>query len=92
MSARLPKNHSLGIFLQQQRLKKGMSQGDVAKELGYSTNQFVSNWERGLCAPPLDSLAKLTMLCEINRDELMQVMMEDAKRQIEKKLTFQKEL
>lgn len=92
MSARLPKNYSLGIFLQQQRLKKGMSQGDVAKELGYSTNQFVSNWERGLCAPPLDSLAKLTTLCDINRDELMQVMMEDAKRQIEKKLSFESEL
>jgi transcriptional regulator with XRE-family HTH domain len=36
-----------------------MSQGDVAKKMGYSSPQFVSNWERGLSMPPPGSVRKL---------------------------------
>lgn len=50
---------SFGAYLQQARLAKGLSQTEVARKLGYSTPQFVSNWERGRCAPAEDSYPKL---------------------------------
>ena len=40
----------LGDYLQSKRMKVGLSQGDVATKLGYSSPQFISNFERGLCA------------------------------------------
>lgn len=41
------------------RLKARLSQTDAAKLLGYSSGQFVSNWERDLCRIPEKLLPKL---------------------------------
>jgi transcriptional regulator with XRE-family HTH domain len=62
----------LGEFLQAKRLKVGLSQGDVAQKLGYSSPQFVSNFERGLCAPPLEKLKVLVSLYSVNGEEVPQ--------------------
>lgn len=37
-------------LLKEKRLASGLSQLEIAKTLGYSSGQFVSNWERGLCS------------------------------------------
>lgn len=44
------------------REKAGLSQGDVAGILGYSTPQFVSNWERGVSLPPFKAVKPLAKM------------------------------
>lgn len=55
----------LGKFLQKKRMEKGLSQGEVAKKLGYTSPQFISNIERGLCSPALSSAKKMAKLYDI---------------------------
>jgi transcriptional regulator with XRE-family HTH domain len=49
----------LGRYLAEKRLEKGLSQAAVARTLGYSSAQFISNFERGVCAPPMKKLKKM---------------------------------
>jgi transcriptional regulator with XRE-family HTH domain len=55
----------LNDYLKSKRVESGMSQLDVARALGYSSPQFVSNWERGLVSPPLETIAVLIDLYKI---------------------------
>lgn len=71
-SVRLKKN-ILGEFLKEKRMKASLSQGDVANKLGYSTPQFISNWERGVSMPPINTLKKLGQLYKISADDLFEV-------------------
>lgn len=50
----------LGEFLQKSRTKAGLTQREVSLDLGYSSAQFISNFERGISAPPLKKLKQLT--------------------------------
>ncbi len=59
----------LADWLKQARENSGLSQGDVANELGYSSPQFVSNWERGLSSPPIPKYKRLCKLYNISLDE-----------------------
>lgn len=48
-----------GEYMQQFRLNLGMTQKEFGA-LGGTHTQFVSNWERGLCAPPLEFVKTLS--------------------------------
>lgn len=63
-----------------------MSQGEVAEKLGYSSPQFVSNWERGLACPPLDALSVLIKLYNLNREELIEKILEQTRKELESSL------
>lgn len=63
----------LGQFLKEKRENVGLSQKDVADKLGYSTPQFVSNWERGISTPPLKTLKKIGDLYKVSSDDLFTV-------------------
>ncbi len=76
----------LGDFLQSKRVKAGLSQGDVATKLGYSSPQFISNFERGLCAPPLNKLKLLVQLYDLNGDEVLRLMMKENEKHLRKSL------
>lgn len=80
----------LGEFLQARRIKMGLSQGDVAKKLGYSSPQFVSNFERGLCAPPLNKLKLLLQLYGLSGDEVLKLMMKEHEKHLRKALGLAK--
>ena len=58
-------HEELGKFLYEKRIKAGLSQKDVSDKLGYSSPQFISNYERGLCSPPLKKLKKIAELYKI---------------------------
>lgn len=60
----------LGQFLQKKRVEVGLSQGEVAKKLGYNSPQFISNVERGLCSPALVSAKKMAKLYGIPANEM----------------------
>ncbi len=63
---------TLSDYLKQKRMDSGLSQLDVAKTLGYSSPQFVSNWERGLVSPPLETIATLIDLYKIPSHEVIE--------------------
>lgn len=67
----------LGIFLKEKRTTVGLSQADVAKVLGYSTPQFISNWERGISSPPINILKKLGQLYKVTSEEIFEVTLRD---------------
>ncbi|MGZ3691862.1 MAG: helix-turn-helix domain-containing protein, partial [Pseudobdellovibrio sp.] len=50
-------------------------QGAVAKKLGYTSPQFVSNWERGLSQPPVVTLRKIAQIYNISANEMFEVML-----------------
>lgn len=80
----------LGDFLQARRIKAGLSQGDVATKLGYSSPQFISNFERGLCAPPLNKLKMLVALYDLNGEEVMKLLLREHERHLRKSLGLNK--
>jgi transcriptional regulator with XRE-family HTH domain len=66
-------NKLLADFLREKRIVSGLSQMDIAKKLGYTSAQFVSNWERGLSSPPIHTLRKLSEYYQIPPDSLFEI-------------------
>ena len=65
----------LGEYLYERRLAKEITQGDLATALGYASPQFVSNWERGLAKPPLETLKRMIKILDIDVEELLTILM-----------------
>lgn len=61
-------------FLRDSRVKAGLSQIEVAKSLGYSTSQFISNWERELAAPPVKALKRLGKMYSVSGEKLLDML------------------
>jgi transcriptional regulator with XRE-family HTH domain len=77
---------NLGAFLRQKRIDSGLTQAELASKVGDVHTQFVSNWERGLCAPPGHSLQRIIDILKLNRDHLIGVMLEDSRVEIMSKI------
>ena len=60
----------LGHYLREKRIKKDLTQVDVAEKLGYRS-QFIANWERGASSPPIEALKKLIGIYGISQKEIM---------------------
>jgi transcriptional regulator with XRE-family HTH domain len=63
----------LAAYLKKKRRQACLSQADVAKKLGYSSPQFISNWERGLSDPPVETLRKISDIYNIPLNEIHQL-------------------
>lgn len=59
-------NHQLGTQFKNMREKANLTQAGAAKALGYSSPQFISNVERGLCLLPADKIRKTAKLYKVN--------------------------
>lgn len=66
---------SLGTYLQELREKAGLSQKTIADKLGYTTPQFISNWERGISTPPPNAIRKLAKLINIDSEKLFETIL-----------------
>ena len=53
---------ALGSFLREVRKSEKLPQATVAKHLGYTSVQYVSNVERGVCSPSMAYLQGLADL------------------------------
>ncbi len=73
-------------FWKNARLKRELSQAEVAKLLGYSSPQLISNWERGLCNPPKKDLSQLLKLYKLNVDDYIELVIAFEKAQLKKLL------
>lgn len=63
--------HSFGTTVSTLRKEKGMTQLDLAREMGV-TDKAVSKWERNLSFPDVTSLPKLTEELGTTVDELLE--------------------
>ena len=60
----------VGKKIQEERLKKGLSQDALSEELCV-TRQALSRWENGLSVPSIDSLITLSKLFGISFEEIL---------------------
>lgn len=56
----------VGRTIRRARVKRGLTQFDVAESLRYTSAQFVSNWERGVSLPPEESLRDLAQILAVS--------------------------
>ena len=76
----------LGQFLKSKREGAGLSQGQVAKKLKYTSPQFVSNWERGVSYPPIKILKVLSLMYRVSTDELFELILRHSIEQLRENL------
>lgn len=67
------KKDNLANYIKRNRLAAGLSQRDLSTKLGYTTPQFISNWERGLSHPPISILKKLADIIKVSPDDLFEL-------------------
>src|SRR5665811_1148305 len=62
--------------IRQIRLEKGLSQEQVAKDMGYPTNTYVSDVERGKFIPQPDKLEKMGKALGMTFEEMEDLLLE----------------
>lgn len=67
---------SVGEFLREKRIAAGFTQRDVSLALGYSSAQFISNFERGIAVPPLNKLKTIVRMFKIDSSEIVELIIE----------------
>lgn len=70
------RGRSVGKALRHMRILSGLTQRDVALDLGYASAQFISNWERGISTPPDQALGRLATLFGIKPTRLIDVIID----------------
>ncbi len=84
---------NLAELVRSARIQLGLSQGSLAKLLGYSSPQFISNMERGLCSLPVEKLKKLMNILKIAPEDLVTCIIRDQDRAHSRKIgTLSREL
>jgi transcriptional regulator with XRE-family HTH domain len=78
----MKKKGRLAGFLKEKRISAGLTQSEVAQKMGYSSPQFVSNWERGLANPPVFVLRDLTKMYKVSADSMFDILVEDVKSEL----------
>lgn len=73
---------TLEQMLASRRKQCGLNQTVIARELGLSNGQFVSNWERNLCPMPVRYFRKVSQLLGIPIREMVDHRMRDERRRL----------
>lgn len=81
----------LGNKIRQLRLKAGITQEDLAKEMGV-TYQAISKWENNVCTPDIGLLPKLSVFFGVTVDELFDLTTEARLTRIVHMLEMEREL
>lgn len=72
----MKKKTPLNEILRDKRLAAGLTQKEVALKFGYSTSQFISNWERGISYPPYKILKQVAEIYQIPMHEYFELLLE----------------
>ncbi len=78
---------TLGSFIRKMRLAKEYSQAELAVNLGYTSPQFISDWERGISSPPVKKLHELSGLLDVKVDVLFDLLVTLATEQLVENLS-----
>jgi transcriptional regulator with XRE-family HTH domain len=74
---------NLGKELRDMRLALNLTQRDVSTALGYTTAQFISNWERNVSQPPVEALKILAKLYGVSPQSIVRLIFEHRQQQLE---------
>lgn len=66
----------LGEFLRDCRLKKNLSQTELAGRLGYTSPQFISDWERGVSTLPMMKLNEICRILGVRNQEMFDLLVD----------------
>ena len=80
----------MGEFLAEKRIEAGISQIELARAIGYSSPQYVSNWERSICGPPLEKLYDICKLLKLDTNKIMEMIMHDTREYLSAELKLGK--
>ena len=64
-----------GQYLAERRIAAGLTQREVADTLGYTSPQFISNFERGIATPPLPKLKVLLRMYKMPLDKTLDLIL-----------------
>jgi transcriptional regulator with XRE-family HTH domain len=78
---------NMGELVNAWRKINKMTQGQLAKKLGYNTPQFISNVERGVCSFPPDKFNRLCRILNLNMDLLKEAYMCDVKENLNREVS-----
>ena len=67
----------VGIFIRDLRVKRGLSQGEVARLLSLKTAQSISNIERGVSPLPRAKIKRLSEVLGVRRNEIVSVVLRE---------------
>ena len=76
----------LNEFLKSKRRSAGLTQMEASLALGHTSPQYVSNFERCLCEPSLETAVKLCEFYGVSNQELYEVMVELFEADLESRL------
>ena len=71
-------------YLKDKRVASGLTQRELARKLGYTNPQFISNWERGICYPPLKQIKVLCLLLDIPVKTVKMKMLNEFKEKLDR--------
>ena len=71
-------------FLKKKRLDVNISQKELSQKLGYESPQIISNYERGVCLPPISSFKPLLKTLGIEQGEFIQLYLNEFERSIQR--------
>jgi len=77
-------NSEIARLLKKKRIEAGLTQAEVAEMLGYTSSQFISNWERGLAKPPAFMLKSLAKIYKMDAKVLLDMLLESVTKNIER--------
>lgn len=75
-------HQNLGKILKQKRVQKGFTQEELGFIIGNVHSQYVSNWERGICAPPENKKSSLTKILNLDKKEIEKALKKDLKKTV----------
>jgi transcriptional regulator with XRE-family HTH domain len=81
---------SLGSYFKRKREENGLTQLEVSRALGYTSSQYISNFERGLCTPPMKKLKQLVKLFRLDENEVLRMLVEQYEEYMRKTLGMRK--
>lgn len=69
-------NH-IARLVRENRSKVKISQGDLARSVGFKNGQYISNIERALCGIPVNKIKKISEPLKISEDLIIEAMLLD---------------
>lgn len=73
------KKDTLSAYMKRSRESAGLSQLEVGRKLGFTSAQFVSNWERGISGPPIKSLIRLKSIYKLDVNYVVDLIVESTR-------------
>lgn len=74
----------IGQLIKKARVAAGLTQAQLATKLGYSSPQFVSNWERAESLPPIAAMPKIARLTKSDYADFKTILKRDFERVLNK--------